>query len=1554
MPSILLVEDNPHDAEFLRHALQSPTWQLYFAASCQEADRLRAEHPPDLIITDIHLPDQNGLRWIASLRRQGYQNPIIVITGVENSTENVIAAIRAGADDYLLKAPQSYAHLADIVARNLHQRQALTARRRPLQVLYAIADPLAAAHCRQQLHAQAPHIQLTCVHTLGALQRALQDQHRFDAIVLEGDLPEANLLTIVQQYLPQAPQMAWLVADPHPSPELARLLLTAGLAAYLPRTPDTYCTMLPIMIENAVTRLRLQQEETRRQFSEARYSRLVEHLPDVVYRYDLLPQPRLTYISAAIEQLTGYSPEEMLQSEDVFWQAVHPQDRATLRQALHTAAPEVSIRWLPRSGGTVWTELRNTAIYNENQALSAVEGIVRNVSEQRLTYRNLQARIQELELSIEMGRIVIQSQDRDALCHGLIVAVTSATNYEHFGIFFVDPHAQTYSAHPASYGLPADIVQKDFPLRHGLVGHCLHTRQALKIDAAAQPAHTPLTPEMRSAVCVPIHAGEQLWGAVLIEDRQPAALGENDLRLATLVAEYLALGLEKIALLQQERQRRTEAESLRHAISYLSQAPLALKEALEHILTGLQKVIPYTSASLALLEGETMVFHAVKNLPPTSQNLCVSLTASPLMRELIAEPQPVILNDASEIANFRQFEENLPPIRSWMCLPLVNTGRVLGFLFCDHTEANIFTPEHLRLSLPFAQQAVLAIEKARLHEQTRQAARRMEILHRASQDILRLQNDPHKLYPAIHQIVTRLMPCDAFAIALQTDEKPLQIVYLAEGDNTLPTAALSQKALDACQVFIRKQAQIIPDLQTRFQGASPCDALSSPVRSLIAVPIQRGQKIAGALSVQSFQPDTYTTQDLHLLEILASHVAIALENRHLLLDLQTRLQEAAIIRRAHETLIAYQQPEALHAHILQILVEDLPSAEKGSILLLEEDGSLRVDTAFGYKDDIRGMVFPPGKGYAQRCIQTQRGLIVQNTQNSDSFYRDPSTPEEVYQIQSALSVPLISRGKVVGVISLDNTTNPQAFSISELGLLETLAPSIALTIDNSRLFAALNSRLEELAAINQLLTDTQEQTSPEQIVARFYETIAALLPIKAGLHLKAGFTGWKILQRLGQADGLQPPVTSPKDLLQADIQYLNLLPPWQYGLLLPAPPHQAILLASNRPLKEEQLILLNTLQEMLNNALQQIHLHERTKKQVALLSSMRDINTTLLGSLNFNLVFDLVLSHIRTYLQPAQVQIWRANHALQELEIAAWQGIGRPTRERLPYGQGLAGQIAIQRQASTPQTRPPLPDLDGVPANLTWHLGLPLIAKGRLKGVLTLHYASPHPLTFEQEDYLNTLAGQAALAIDNTEAWHESQRSTLELFQAYESILQAWGTLLEMRQIEASGHIERTTNLGLQLARRAGMRGSALLYFKWGAWLHDVGKLVLPEHLLHKKTPLTPEERAQIQKHPLYALQLLKPLQFLQEAIDIPYAHHERWDGQGYPRGLKGSLIPLAARVFAIVEAWDVLQTARPYGDPWPREKVIAHLQAERGKQFDPELTDLFLEMLAEEKESAP
>lgn len=242
--------------------------------------------------------------------------------------------------------------------------------------------------------------------------------------------------------------------------------------------------------------------------------------------------------------------------------------------------------------------------------------------------------------------------------------------------------------------------------------------------------------------------------------------------------------------------------------------------------------------------------------------------------------------------------------------------------------------------------------------------------------------------------------------------------------------------------------------------------------------------------------------------------------------------------------------------------------------------------------------------------------------------------------------------------------------------------------------------------------------------------------------------------------------------------------------------------------------------------------------------------------------------------------------------------------------------------------------------------GLPLFSRGEVKGVLEIYKRSFYNPDLEWMSYLETMANQVAIAIDNSEMVEGLQRSNIDLRVAYDATIEGWSRALDLRDNETENHTLRVVETTLELASMMGINNEDLIHIKRGALLHDIGKMGVPDQILHKPGPLTDEEWAIMRRHPQFAYDMLSPIGYLHRALDIPSCHHEKWDGSGYPRGLKGEQIPFAARIFAVIDVWDALRSDRPYRNAWPEEKVLEYLMDQSGKHFDPDVVRMFLELL--------
>lgn len=246
------------------------------------------------------------------------------------------------------------------------------------------------------------------------------------------------------------------------------------------------------------------------------------------------------------------------------------------------------------------------------------------------------------------------------------------------------------------------------------------------------------------------------------------------------------------------------------------------------------------------------------------------------------------------------------------------------------------------------------------------------------------------------------------------------------------------------------------------------------------------------------------------------------------------------------------------------------------------------------------------------------------------------------------------------------------------------------------------------------------------------------------------------------------------------------------------------------------------------------------------------------------------------------------------------------------------------------------------------YIATPMIIKGQIKGVLEVYNKTSLEPSREWISFLEALAQQAAIALDNSQNFVELQKSQSVLLQAYDDTLMGWANFLDLRDKETEGHTVRVLERTMKAAQRLGVRDEDMEHLRRGVLLHDIGKVGVPDHILNKPGPLSDEEWQIMKKHPDYAYQMLAPIGFLKQALDVPYCHHEKWDGSGYPRGLKGKEIPYTARIFTVFDVYDAITSDRVYNKARSKEEALAYLRENVGIIFDPDIIDICIDVINE------
>ena len=525
----------------------------------------------------------------------------------------------------------------------------------------------------------------------------------------------------------------------------------------------------------------------------------------------------------------------------------------------------------------------------------------------------------------------------------------------------------------------------------------------------------------------------------------------------------------------------------------------------------------------------------------------------------------------------------------------------------------------------------------------------------------------------------------------------------------------------------------------------------------------------------------------------------------------------------------------------------------------------------------------------------------------------------------------------------------------------------------------LRLRVSDLEAVNRISTTLRSTETLEKMVEQLMSETLSILNTQDGAlwlfqtdtnSLDRVFGQGSFVANLPknmepQSDSISTVFIKGQPLMARDFSLIfnhaqNLSAPQGWGgICLPIRTSQetigVLLIAVEQPriLEEREIYLVTTLAEIAGGAIYRTKLFEQSQRNIRRLFALRSIDMAITSSMDLTLSLNILVEHARAQLNVDAVALLTLNDQAQTLDFFTGRGFETnfALRTQLRLGEGYPGLAALERRPIFAPDLSVTGDITGRGELSTSELFrayyvVPLITKGHVKGVLEIFNRSPIQPEPEWLNFLDSLAGQAAIAIENSELFENLQKSNFELVMAYDATIEGWSRALDLRDRETEGHTRRVTDMTMQLARRLGLKDEELVHIHRGALLHDIGKMGVSDKILLKTGPLDPTEWEVMRQHPLFAFQMLSPIQYLRPALDIPYCHHERWDGTGYPRGLKGEQIPLPARIFSVVDAWDALRSNRPYRPAWTDAKVHEYLKEKSATHFDPSIVDAFLNLI--------
>lgn len=760
--------------------------------------------------------------------------------------------------------------------------------------------------------------------------------------------------------------------------------------------------------------------------------------------------------------------------------------------------------------------------------------------------------------------------------------------------------------------------------------------------------------------------------------------------------------------------------------------------------------------------------------------------------------------------------------------------------------------------------------------------------------------------------------------------------------------------------------------ETRFQ--LPTLLLDHSVVSGLSTIIYDGERPFGVLGAHTSRQRAFSDDDAHFLQAVANVLASAIRRIKTEGLLRRRLGELTILNTIATAGAEATSEDVLIERAVEILAETIYPEHFGLLLVEEDKNALRPHPSYrGIKDASKTILVPLGVGVSGKVAQSGKARRVPDVSKEPDFIQADG-PE----IQSELCVPLKVGKRVLGVINAESS-QLDAFTEEDERLLFTLAGQLATAIEKVRLLETETRRRQEAEILQEASTALTTSLEIEQVLDRILTQLAHVVPYDSAsvmlleeqeLQLVAG-RGFPKTQEI---IGMKLPASDPFFLkirtTRKPVRVENMREDPSFSALggvdyvrgwlgVPLVARGEVIGCLTLDSRREDAYdthdeaLAQALANQATAVLENARLFAETTRSLERLQALRNIDAAITSSVDLRVTLNVILDQVIGQLKVDAVAILLHNTSLKTLEYKAGRGFYTTALQhtRLRLGQGNAGRAALQRRiVHIPDLNEEKTSFDQSPylANegFVSYYGVPLSAKGQIKGVLEVFHRTKLHAGEDWLNFLEALATQAAIAIDNAELFDSLQRSNLELSLAYDTTLEGWSRALELRDLETEGHSQRVTEMTEALARKMGINEGEMVHLRRGALLHDIGKMGIPDGILLQPGPLTEEDWEIMRQHPIYAYELLNRIPFLRPALDIPYCHHEKWDGSGYPQGLKGEQIPLAARIFTTVDVWDALTSDRPYRRAWEKDKARAYIQGQKGKHFDPEVVEAFMEIL--------
>ncbi len=1222
----------------------------------------------------------------------------------------------------------------------------------------------------------------------------------------------------------------------------------------------------------------------------------------------------------------------------------------------------------------------------ELEALVEMTKAMTSTIEMQPLLENILSIARETIPGAEKGTIILSNED------GSTLHIRAASGYQ-------DPQAENLQLNGKD-GYAAQVIHSGRP---ALIKD-VHLEAAMKSPPIDEIAR------VRSAVAAPLIVKGKTIGAICLDNlSRKAAFTEQDLHLLAPFAASAAIAIENARLFEQTKQHAQELLAVSKVSSAL-RGVFGYKEIITTTLDQILEVLASQNASLVIYDKKlhkNIIEEARGDWSHTNGLILeegegiiglVTTTRKPYNSETTKTRRKPV---QAKIGNKDQ---------AAIGIPLIAQDEIIGSIWVGRDplgkKKRPFSSEEISLLTSIADITANALHRVALFQQTAQQADQMETISRLGFGLAEAADLPEmyrEFTATVDKLFANLDEITVYIAGSQDNFLACVCNYRAgnfEGVDGIPKISLTKpgKRNIGLQAFETRHPVIVnlPKRVKRNHGSSNAQTKGS----VLWAPLVVNSDVIGVIRVKGKQQRRFVENDAQILTVAANTAAVEIQNAQLLEDARQRAQQLVHINELGRTLAETLEVGQVYERLAAIALDLLPAS--ATLIISRYDArNQMISAVYSIQDgktfDVSGLpripLLPPGKGAQSEAIHTARPFLIKDLM---AYYREKHikyhlTGESGPLTKSAIYVPMVAHGTVIGVLQLQSYQK-DAYSQPDAELLGLVANTAAVAIENAGLYEQTRQHSEQLARLNEFGRELAKTLSPEAVYQTAYLYANQFLDcpgFEIDLIDEAHKRIWPVFilsngktvdaarippvrydvegDARAQAIATAQPVVinNPAGIKQTSDSADELHTPPMQSALYYAPmvvEGKTIGLIefhsfSSEAYDEEKLAMANTIANQVGLSIQNARLFNQIERQIEQLSSLRNIDAAINSNTDLESTLKIILGHVKSQLHVDAAAILLLDE--KDITIKYKSGIGFRTNEikqdQVHIGIGIAGQAVLEHKTVVSDNvhinpnfaRKKLVALEG----FCGYASTPLVSKGKLKGILEVFHRSSLKADVEWTAFFETMANEATIAIDNAYLLTELQRSNQELTMAYEATIEGWAQALELRDAETEGHSRRVVKMTLDLAVRMGIQGRDLVHIRHGGLLHDIGKMGVPDQILHKPGPLTEEEWSIMRQHPTLAYQLLSQVPYLTPALEIPYCHHEKWDGSGYPRGLKGEQIPFSARIFAIVDVYDALTNDRPYRKAMKKDEVLTYLRAQSGKHFDPSIVEPFIEMVTEPSE---